>query len=562
MANTDYWDRRALLRLTDAEKTSIAYEKQIRKYYRKAEKDIEEMIENIYSNYAKDVGLDKQQLKMLLNAKESSDIWKRLKDKGLDQYVKANYKARITRLESIKAQLYEKSKELCRQEQKSLKTALKKVTEDTYYRTTYDTSRQVGIDCFSTLDDKTIETVINMKWHGGNYSSRVWNNTDALAAKLQDVMTRSVMTGASLAKARREIRDTFNTADYYAERLIRTEANHVHNEAEALAYQEMGVEEYVFVATLDNRTSEICQEHDQKRYKLSEKKVGENYPPMHPNCRSTVRAFIDEETEANMVRRARNPLTGKTETVGNMNYQQWKERHQNAGTWKDSDNNKFSTEANRNLIIEEKNKVFTDGTLSNKNGGIIHDAISYVDANGVIFSYQRGADPKKQLIEPDRAKTVFDSLPDKLRENVKEIDFVDYENPTVLQEKQAGILPPNAWSPAGTGNKVITFFRNDTKKKQVLDDGFLKRVYAHETAHILDESVIVGNSFSDSVEWKTAMQNDKISSSYESPTTYGTTDCAEDFAESIAEYVVNKADFITRFPNRATIIERLIKKYE
>ena len=336
MRNDEYWANRALIRLTDAERTSIAYEKRIRKYYQKAEKDIEAMIENIYDNYAKDVGLDKQKLKMLLNAKETSDIWKKMKAKGYGKYVKENYKARISRLEAIKAQLYEKSKDLAIQEQKSLKSALKKVTKDTYYRTTYDTSKATDIDSFNTLDDRTIDTVINTKWYGGNYSTRIWKNTDVLAAKLQDVMTRSVMTGASMSKACREIRDTFNTADYYAERLIRTETNHVHNESEALAYQAMGVEEYVFVATLDNRTSEVCQEHDQKRYKLSERKVGENYPPMHPNCRSTVRAFIDEETERNMQRRARNPVTGETEVIGSMNYQQLMEKHKQDGTWKKS----------------------------------------------------------------------------------------------------------------------------------------------------------------------------------------------------------------------------------
>lgn len=345
MANSDYWDRRALLRLTDAEKTSIAYEKQIRKYYRKAERDIEKMIDDIYTNYAKDVGLSKEQLKMLLNAKETSDVWKQMKAKGLDKYVKDNYKARINRLEAIKAQLYEKAKDLCRQEQKSLRNALKKVSKDTYYRTVFDTSKATNLDMFTTLDDKTIDTNINMKWHGGNYSDRVWNNTDALASKLQDVMTRSVMTGASLAKAKREIRDTFNTADYYAERLIRTETNHVHNESEALAYQAMGVEEYVFVATLDNRTSEICQDHDQKRYRLSEKRVGENYPPMHPNCRSTVRAFIDEETEKTMVRRARNPLTGETELVGNISYKEWMEKHK-----RDEENSPFRS------VLDEWNK--------------------------------------------------------------------------------------------------------------------------------------------------------------------------------------------------------------
>ena len=349
--NEQYWERRALIRLTDAEKTSLIYEKKIRKAYRKAERDIEQEIEKIYSSYAKDVGLSKSQLKMLLNAKETSDIWKKLKAKGYDSYIKNNYKARISRLEAIKAQLYEKSKDVGKVEQKNLKQALRKVFKDSYSKTNYDICKETNIDAFSSLDDKTVDTVINSKWHGDNYSTRVWNNTDVLAAKLDDVMTRSVMTGASMSKAMREIRETFNTHSYYAERLIRTETNRAHNEAEALAYDNMGVKEYVFVATLDNRTSLMCQEHDQKRYKLSERKVGVNYPPLHPNCRSTVRAFIDEETERLMQRRARNPFTGETEIVGNMSYQQWMDKHKEDGTWKEATRDK-SNRLNEEAIVK------------------------------------------------------------------------------------------------------------------------------------------------------------------------------------------------------------------
>jgi uncharacterized protein with gpF-like domain len=46
---------------------------------------------------------------------------------------------------------------------------------------------------------------------------------------------------------------------------------------------------------LDSRTSEICRELNGKRFKLSEAEVGVNYPPMHPNCRSTTQLVLDEE---------------------------------------------------------------------------------------------------------------------------------------------------------------------------------------------------------------------------------------------------------------------------
>lgn len=68
-----------------------------------------------------------------------------------------------------------------------------------------------------------------------------------------------------------EIRQKFNVESFYAERLIRTETNHFENETEFIAYQEMGIDRYVFVATLDGRTSDICRSHDGQIYEMSER---------------------------------------------------------------------------------------------------------------------------------------------------------------------------------------------------------------------------------------------------------------------------------------------------
>ena len=51
MAKPDsYWDKRAIKRLTEAEKQSEAYIKRIQKVYEQANKNIQRDIENIYRN--------------------------------------------------------------------------------------------------------------------------------------------------------------------------------------------------------------------------------------------------------------------------------------------------------------------------------------------------------------------------------------------------------------------------------------------------------------------------------------------------------------------------------
>ena len=55
---SSYWDKRAVRRLTDAEKQSEEYIKRINKMYDRASKNIQRDIENIYKNYSKATGLD------------------------------------------------------------------------------------------------------------------------------------------------------------------------------------------------------------------------------------------------------------------------------------------------------------------------------------------------------------------------------------------------------------------------------------------------------------------------------------------------------------------------
>lgn len=325
---SNYWDKRAIKRLTDAEKQSEAYIKRIQKMYDQANRNIQRDIENIYANYSKATGLDVQSLKTILTKTETAKLWDELRAKGLDQYVKGNYKARITRLEKLQAQIYAKAKELYPQEQKAHTDCYKGVINDSYYKAIYDTQMGTGFDfAFSNLDDNMVTGLLNERWSGKNYSQRIWGNTDILAESLSEVIGGAMLSGQSIQKTARQIRERFDVGKYYAERLVRTETNHFNNEADAMAYEEMDVEKYVFLATLDTRTSTICQNLDNEVFELKERQVGVNYPPMHPNCRSKTRAYMGEEIEKTLKRRARNPITNKTEIVGNISYEEWAKKH-------------------------------------------------------------------------------------------------------------------------------------------------------------------------------------------------------------------------------------------
>lgn len=95
--------------------------------------------------------------------------------------------------------------------------------------------------------------------------------------------------------------------------LIHTESAHAAAEATARGYQETGVNEYTFDASLDLKTCPICGAMDGMKFKVSERETGVNYPPVHPRCRCTT--VPETEFKISGKRAARNPQTGKTEYV-------------------------------------------------------------------------------------------------------------------------------------------------------------------------------------------------------------------------------------------------------
>ena len=330
MKTSTYWDKRAIKRLSEAEKHSEKYIKRVKAIYEQAYKDIDRQLASIYRNYSKDTGLDTQKLKELLTRSETKKTWEQMKRQGLDKYVKDNYKSRISRLEQLQAQIYAKAKLIYPQEELQNTMCYKGVINQNYYKTMYDTQMGTGYAFnFATIDNNMIDALLGDPWSGKNYSQRIWGNTDILANSLSDILGGAMLSGQGMELTAKQIRDRFNVGKYYAERLIRTETNHFNNEVDAMAYEEMGVDKYVFVATLDSRTSEICQSMDNKVFEYSKRQEGYNYPPLHPNCRSTTRGYLGKEAEKDLERRARNPQTGKTELIGNISYRDWIKQYEN-----------------------------------------------------------------------------------------------------------------------------------------------------------------------------------------------------------------------------------------
>ena len=97
--------------------------------------------------------------------------------------------------------------------------------------------------------------------------------------------------------------------------------------AQQKAFNDLGVEEYEIVATLDDCTCGVCADMDGKHFPMSEFKAGTTAPPFHPRCRTTVVPYFSDNFGG--LRAARDEDNNwKTYYVpDNITYKEWEEKY-------------------------------------------------------------------------------------------------------------------------------------------------------------------------------------------------------------------------------------------
>lgn len=293
--SNQYWIDRANQIVADNHKGSDKYIANINIAYDKALKDVQADINKIFSTYANKHSLTSIEAKQLLNSTISTKDIKQLKDElskisnvdmknSLLSRINANaYKARITRLEALKQSIAVHYGILADKEIVASKSAYINTMETSYYKNIFNI--QKGIDMgfnVTRLSTRTIEKILDTPWIGSNYSTRVWKNTETLAEKLTETITSGMISGKSIQRMSKELEGLSEFGKYAAERLVRTETTYFANQASVESYKECDVEKYIYVATLDLRTSELCQNADRKIFLVSKAVAGENLPALHP----------------------------------------------------------------------------------------------------------------------------------------------------------------------------------------------------------------------------------------------------------------------------------------
>jgi SPP1 gp7 family putative phage head morphogenesis protein len=150
----------------------------------------------------------------------------------------------------------------------------------------------IGVS-FAKNSPYQLRSVMNQRWLGSSYSDRVWKQKDALLAQLAKSLPQMFIAGADNNAIAKELQRVTGVNQSAANRLIRTEGAKVATQADLDLYKDAGLDTYVYMATLDGRTSEICRQMNGKKLDVSKLESGVTAPPLHPNCRSTTVPDVD-----------------------------------------------------------------------------------------------------------------------------------------------------------------------------------------------------------------------------------------------------------------------------
>lgn len=155
-----------------------------------------------------------------------------------------------------------------------------------HYKTAYTMEKSFGIAIdFNLLNPSIVNEFLNFDWSGIPFSERIWNNQRALRNALRTELTRGIREGQKLETIAKAFTKQFGSKVFQSERLVRTETARVISSAQEKIYQESGVvQQVVYNATLDNRTSDRCRSLDGKIFKIDD--LHKPIPPQHPSCRS------------------------------------------------------------------------------------------------------------------------------------------------------------------------------------------------------------------------------------------------------------------------------------
>lgn len=396
MTSSEYWAKREAEALKHRITDEREYDKQIKRIYSDMLVACQGEINAFYGKYAAKEGITLAEARKAVSKLDIAAYERKAKRyvKEKNFSAKANEEMRlynaamkINRLEMLKAniglELISGHDEL----ERFMSGILKGRTED-------ELKRQAGILGKTVRNNaKAANAIVNASFHNAAFSDRIWFYQELMRVDLSKLLQSGLIQGKNPRVLARELKKTFQTSTFNAERLMRTELARVQTEAQKQSFERNGFEEYEFI--VNGGCCDICEGLSGKHFKVSKMMPGENAPPMHPHCRCSTAAYSDRAE-----------------------YEEWLDFLEKGGT----------TEEYNELKAQKANKALTNSANRAK---INMQFFATVIPNEKLTDYALNL-----LKAPDKAKAFKDALGyDQTNYELLKQNILDHIDESKLKEK-------------------------------------------------------------------------------------------------------------------------------
>jgi SPP1 gp7 family putative phage head morphogenesis protein len=322
MSSKTYWRDRELEWKKKRLKDEKQYADEIQEIYANMMDSVEKEIESFFTRYA-----NKENITMAEAKKRVSNIDIKAYQRKAKKYVKEknfsdeaneqmrlyNLAMKVNRLELLKANI---GLELVAGHDE-LKSYTGDKLEGAYLE---EIKRNASILGDTVIDNaKTAKAVADSSFKNATFSERIWVNQDQLKNSLSSVLSNALIQGKNPREFIPLIRKKFDVSRCNAERLLRTEIARVQTQAQIESYEANGIDEYEYVACGLKDVCPLCKEMDGKTFKLKDMEIGENAPPMHPNCHCATAPHSDRKEYEKW-------LDGLANGEHSLRFDEWKQR--------------------------------------------------------------------------------------------------------------------------------------------------------------------------------------------------------------------------------------------
>ncbi len=543
---------------------------QIEPAFDKAERQIQAQIEAWYARYASNNGITLAEARKQLSAVELKELqWdvqeyikygqeNAMNQQWMKELENASARFHISRLEALKLRTQQSLEVAFGNELDSLDGMVKRLYQSGYYHTCFEVQKGFNIGWeIGQIDERKLQKVISKPWaaDGKTFSDRVWQSKTTMVNELHQQMTRTIIQGKAPDEAIKSmtkyLQNKTKNAKYNAGRLVMTEQAFISSTAQKDAFNDLDVEEFEIVATLDSHTSDICREMDGKHFPMKDFQPGVTAPPFHVWCRSTTVPYFDDEWGRSGERAARGE-DGKTYYVpANMTYPEWEKAMVDGQT----DDLKHAVPDGTMKVEEVHWSDMTQGdTFQNKK-----EAFKHFEDAGIHIS-----DSKKYPMDAEISKGMA-TWHSKFTKNFADFDAAIKSKLPYIKNVAPSSLPGNRLGDFTyyTGSGKVVGIRLNSGLHSTLD--YASKVaeksfeshwhsgknplhtiiheYGHYVSHSM--SMLTKSSFEHDIIQEALQEYKKLHPEYEYETyiglkdalsRYGSTKEAECFAEAFAEY--------------------------